>query len=81
MGMEDVKNNSDYGNAGNETLFMYYRDYSRDADPSETVKRNHKTEAALVSKIAAKMRGRAGRFRGKNGAQENNKARGGRMAR
>lgn len=74
--MEDIKHTR-----ANEGSFMYYRDYSQDADPDETVKRNHKTETALVAKIAAKMRGRAGRFRGKNGAQENNKARGGKMAR
>jgi hypothetical protein len=61
--------------------FMYYRDYTRDADVGEAVKHNHKTEVALVSKAAAKMLGRAGRFRGKNGTQENNKARGGKMAR
>ncbi len=62
---------------------MYYRDYSNDkeADTEEAIQRNHKTEVALVSKLAAKMQGRGGRFRGKNGTQENNKARGGRMAR
>lgn len=81
--MEDKKRDADVrrsaGNNGGS--FMYYRDYSRDADIGETVKHNHRTEAALVSKIAAKARGRAGRFRGKNGTQENNKARGGKMAR
>lgn len=62
---------------------MYYRDYSqdKDADVADTVKHNHTTKKALMSKIAAKITGRAGRFRGKNGAQENNKARGGKMAR
>ncbi len=60
---------------------MYYRDYTKDADIGEAVKHNHKTEVALVQKIAAKMRGRGGRFRGKSGTQENNKARGGKMAR
>ena len=78
--MEDIKEGA---NNESESSFMYYRDYSQGAgtDVEETVKRNHETEAALVSKIAAKMRGRAGRFRGKNGAQENNKARGGKKAR
>jgi len=61
--------------------FMYYRDYTKVADIDETVKQNHKTKVALASKAAAKLRGRGGRFRGKNGTQENNKARGGKLAR
>lgn len=66
----------------NEDSFMYYRDYrDEDTDIGEAIKRNHKTKAALVAKVAAKLRGRAGRFRGKSGAQENNKARGGKLAR
>ncbi len=73
--MEDTKKNT--GNAGS---FMYYRDYTKATDIDETVKQNHKTEQALASKDAAKARGRGGRFRGKNGTQENNKARGGRLA-
>ncbi|MDB5225736.1 MAG: hypothetical protein JWL87_688 [Candidatus Adlerbacteria bacterium] len=61
---------------------MYYKDYrSEESDIGQTVRQNHKTEVALLSKIAAKLRGRGGRFRGKSGAQENNKARGGKMAR
>lgn len=62
---------------------MYYRDYGKErgADVGATMRHNHKTETALVAKIAAKLRGRGGRFRGKNGTQENNKARGGKMAR
>ncbi len=72
--MDDTKKD----NAGS---FMYYRDYTKEADIDGTVKQNHKTEVALVSKVAAKMRGRGGRFRGKSGTQENNKARGGRLAR
>jgi hypothetical protein len=75
--MDDIKRNAKH----NEGSFMYYRDYTVQADVGEAVKHNHKTGFALVSKDAAKARGRAGRFRGKNGAQENNKARGGRMAR
>lgn len=64
-----------------ESSYMYARDYSGESDVGEAVKNNHKTEAALVAKLAAKLRGRGGRFRGKNGTQENNKARGGRLAR
>ena len=66
----------------NEGSYMYYRDYrNEEADVGEAVKNNHKTEHALAQKIAAKLQGRAGRFRGKSGTQENNKARGGKMAR
>jgi hypothetical protein len=65
----------------NEDSYMYARDYRHAADISQAVKHNHETEGALLSKVAAKLRGRGGRFRGKNGAQENNKARGGKMAR
>ncbi len=69
----------------NEGSYMYYRDYTDDKEADtqteEVIQRNHKTEAALVSKAAAKVRGRGGRFRGKSGTQENNKARGGRLAR
>jgi hypothetical protein len=74
--MEDKKDN--------EGSYMYYKDYQNEqneGDVEETLKDNHKTEGALISKIAAKLRGRGGRFRGKNGARENNKARGGKMAR
>ena len=61
---------------------MYSKDYrGEESDIGQAVQKNHETEVALLSKIAAKLRGRGGRFRGKNGAQENNKARGGRMAR
>ncbi|HEV7448989.1 MAG TPA: hypothetical protein VGP13_00410 [Candidatus Paceibacterota bacterium] len=65
----------------NEGSHMYYKDYKNDADPEKTIKENHETEGALLSKIAAKLRGRAGRLRGKSGTHENNKARGGKMAR
>lgn len=71
-------------NHGKKGPFMYYKDYSsREGgdDIGEAVNHNHKTGVALVSKLAAKMRGRGGRFRGKNGARENNKARGGKLAR
>ncbi len=60
---------------------MYYRDYTKGYDIAEVVKHNHRTEAALVAKTAAKREGRGGRWRGKSGARENNKARGGKMAR
>jgi len=73
--MDNTKHNDAEGS------YMYYRDYSSAADVGETLKHNHKTAQALVSKAAAKLRGRGGRLRGKNGAQENNKARGGNMAR
>lgn len=73
MRMDDTKHN--------EGSYMYSRDYSVEADVDEAVQHTHKTEAAFLAKVAAKLRGRAGRFRGKNGAQENNKARGGKMAR
>jgi hypothetical protein len=70
----------------NEGSYMYYKDYQHDqnmeeGDVIQAVKQNHKTEVALLSKIAARLRGRGGRFRGKSGTQENNKARGGKMAR
>lgn len=65
----------------NEGSHMYYKDYSKDTDIDGTLRNNHRTEGALLSKIAAKLRGRAGRFRGKSGTHENNKARGGKMAR
>ncbi len=66
----------------NEGSYMYTRDYRiGSADVARAVRDNHQQQAALLSKWAAKMQGRAGRFRGKNGAQENNKARGGKMAR
>ena len=73
--MDDTKHN--------EGSYMYYRDYSgdKDADVGEAVRHNHKTGTALVHKIAAKLKGRGGRFRGKSGTRENNKARGGKMAR
>lgn len=73
--MDDTKHN--------EGSYMYYKDYTAEigSDIDGAVRKNHKTETALMSKVAAKLRGRAGRFRGKNGAQENNKARGGKMAR
>ena len=62
---------------------MYYQDYTneKDTDTQHAIQRNHKTETALVAKSAAKLRGRGGRFRGKSGTKENNKARGGKMAR
>lgn len=61
---------------------MYYRDYTQqEPDVGEAIKHNHKTKHALIAKIVAKMQGKGGRLRGKNGAQENNKARGGKMAR
>jgi hypothetical protein len=67
----------------NEGSYMYYKDYREagGSDIESEVKKNHKTEVSLLSKIAAKLRGRGGRFRGKNGTHENNKARGGKMAR
>ncbi len=66
----------------NEGSHMYLKDYTKgEADTTETIKRNHKTSDALLAKLAAKLRGRAGRFRGKSGRRENNKARGGNMAR
>ena len=43
--------------------------------------RNHHTEHLLECKKEAKARGAAGRFRGKAKAKQNNKARGGKMAR
>lgn len=61
---------------------MYYKDYTgAKANITQAIKQNHKTQEALLSKVAAKVRGRAGRWRGKSGRQENNKARGGNMAR
>lgn len=62
---------------------MHVKEHGRaeKSDVAEALKQNHETGAALFSKIAAKLRGRAGRFRGKNGTKENNKARGGKKAR
>lgn len=68
----------DKRNAGSH---MYTRDYRDEPSITQTVKDNHETNSALLAKWAAKMQGRAGRFRGKSGTQENNKARGGKMAR
>lgn len=65
----------------NEGSHMYAKDYSKETDVGEAAKENHRTLEALAAKAAAKLRGRAGRFRGKNGRHENNKARGGKMAR
>jgi len=65
----------------NESSYMYMRDYRDQLDIAAAVKHNHETKVALHAKVAAKLRGRAGRFRGKSGTQENNKARGGKMAR
>lgn len=59
---------------------MYAKDYTSESLEQAT-KRNHRRKLALFSKIAAKLQGRAGRWRGKNGRQENNKARGGKFAR
>jgi hypothetical protein len=42
---------------------------------------NHKTEHMLEAKKDAKAHGAAGRFRGKAKAKQNNKARGGKLAR
>lgn len=67
-----------YDNTGSH---MYYRDYTKEPDARQAVRDNHHTTDALMAKMAAKLRGRAGRFRGKNGSRENNKARGGNMAR
>jgi hypothetical protein len=72
----DDKNNRD-----NEGSYMYERDYGKEVDVEEAIKENHETGGAILGKIAAKLRGRGGRHRGKNGRQENNKARGGKMAR
>jgi len=47
----------------------------------EALERNHHTEHMLECKKEAKARGAAGRFRGKVKAKQNNKARGGKMAR
>jgi hypothetical protein len=47
----------------------------------EVVAHNHKTEHMLECKREAKARGAAGRFRGKVKAKQNNKARGGKLAR
>lgn len=47
----------------------------------ELITKDHKTEKLNEAKVGAKQRGRAGRFRGKAKARQNNKARGGKMAR
>lgn len=67
----------------NEGSYMYYKDYTKEkeSDTGQAIKDNHKTSDALLSKAAAKLQGRGGRLRGKSGRQENNKARGGKMAR
>lgn len=67
-------------NHNNEGSHMYARDYRDSPSVADTVKHNHETKTALLAKVAAKLRGRGGRFRGKNGTQENNKARGGNRA-
>lgn len=75
--------NTKHDDKHNEDSFMYAKDYTDKsaADVEEVRKRNHAKEDALISKIRSKLRGRAGRWRGKNGAKENNKARGGKFAR
>lgn len=52
-----------------------------DKKVAQVIERNHETEHQQEAKREAKAHGRAGRFRGKAGARENNKARGGKMAR
>lgn len=68
-----------YKDKHNESSHMYAKEPARDVE--EEARRNHRTGLALISKIASKLRGRAGRWRGKNGRKENNKARGGKLAR
>jgi hypothetical protein len=46
-----------------------------------TLRHNHETEHQKEAKADAKRHGRAGRYRGKAKAKQNNKARGGKLAR
>lgn len=63
--------------------YMYY-DYRKSQNGesalSNEVKKSHERAAALWAKADAKRHGKAGRFRGKSGTHENNKARGGKKA-
>jgi len=64
-----------------DTRSMLERSLTHTPEIKAVLNHNHETEHLHESKKAAQKRGRAGRLRGKAKSKQNNKARGGKLAR